>query len=551
MGKISRLVAVGLFALVLVANAQEGRLLRSAGNPVVGPCLLEADSDTAIGYTTPENLLHYWTIPNDFNDRYYNVWFESPYENYSLVEVRLPLFDIVSVDEGDTTSIIGEPGLRIIIWQSQDLDSIPGFPGDTIRTLDIPFEDLEFFRYGEEMIFNVIDLRPLEISIRGNDVDFNIGVDVIQNEDTEQVDTLAILSDFIDGEDHSRLWDGREEDWARTHDIGVRIEENGPRLYRYFNFGIWAVVENDDPEPFAPDDNTVALWHLDEGEGDTVSDLTDDLELFLNQEAGWTEDGMFGTALDLTADESAVNSNLLIGTGWEAITVEAWIKSDLLFDEGIQPIVSRYERHARGAFSFCVLNQGGLTGRIYTTDGYAEATSAEGFIEEGEWYLVSMTWQRDNRLTLQIDGEEVATTNSPGGTMRASPDRLTVGYHRIDEDYFYGYIDEIRISSVNRYDDVFDTSSQDAVPQTCRLYQNFPNPFNPTTTVGFSLRRGDNIKLNIFDISGRLVKEALNGYLSAGYHAVEIDASDLTTGVYIYRLSAGEFNSTNKMLLVK
>jgi len=546
MRKINILIAVSLFALILVANAQEGRLLRSAGNPIVGPGMLEADSDSVLGYTTLEDLEFFWTIPNRFSDKYYNVWFESPYENFSLVEAHIPLF--AWVEEGDTISRIGEPGLRVIIWQSQVLDSVPGFPDDSITSLDIPFKDLRFTRYGEDMVVNVIDLRPLEISIHG-DVDFNIGVDVIQNDETEQVDTLEILSDFIDGADHSRLWDGRREDWVRTKDIPIETDTD-EEVYIAFNFGIWAVVVNDDPEPFISDDNTVALWHLDEGEGDTVSDLSGDFDLFLNQEAGWTEDGMFGTALDLTDDGSAVNSNVIIGTGWEAITVEAWIKPDILFDEGIQPIVSRYERHESGAFSFCVLNQGGLTGRIYTTDGYAEATSAEGFIEEGEWYLVSLTWS-EYGLKLWIDGEMVAITASPGGTMRASPDRLTVGYHRIDEDYFYGYIDEIRISIGDRYCGVFDTDDQNALPQACRLYQNFPNPFNPTTTVGFNLMRGNHVKLNIFDIKGRLVKEALNSYHSAGYHTVEIDASDLTTGVYIYRLSAGEFTSTNKMLLVK
>ena len=132
---ISRLAITALLAIALSVNAREARLARSAGDLVTGQGALEADSDSLIGYTTLEDLEFFWTIPNGFGDKYYNVWFESPYENFSLVEARIPLFEWT---DGDSNSLIGEPGLRVIIWQSGELDSVQGFPVEPIDSLDIP-----------------------------------------------------------------------------------------------------------------------------------------------------------------------------------------------------------------------------------------------------------------------------------------------------------------------------------------------------------------------------------------------------------------------------
>lgn len=210
--------------------------------------------------------------------------------------------------------------------------------------------------------------------------------------------------------------------------------------------------------PFEPDDHTTVLFHCDEGEGDVLTDATDnEYDMQLNEDADWTEDGMFDTALDLTADGSAVTSDLTIGTGWDEITVEAWIKVDHFLEDDIEPIVSRYEWYTHAAFYFCVYYEGALWGGVYTTGGqgdYPQALSDEGLIEPGEWYHVAMTWSSGDELVLWLNGERVASAECPGGTIRNSPDRLTIGYHwnngRYPDDYFFGYIDEVRISNTVR-----------------------------------------------------------------------------------------------------
>jgi hypothetical protein len=79
----------------------------------------------------------------------------------------------------------------------------------------------------------------------------------------------------------------------------------------------------------------------------------------------------------------------------------------------------------------------------------------------------------------------------------------------------------------------------------------YPNPFNPKTVLSFELRDASFVKLAIYDISGRQVAELINGWRDAGSHDVTFDASRLSSGIYLYHLTAGEFQAGGKMVLVK
>jgi photosystem II stability/assembly factor-like uncharacterized protein len=83
------------------------------------------------------------------------------------------------------------------------------------------------------------------------------------------------------------------------------------------------------------------------------------------------------------------------------------------------------------------------------------------------------------------------------------------------------------------------------------LYQNYPNPFNPTTRIRYSLPQTTKVNLQVFNILGQKVAELVNGVEQAGNHEVEFDARRLATGVYFYRLLAGEFVETKRLLLLR
>jgi len=83
------------------------------------------------------------------------------------------------------------------------------------------------------------------------------------------------------------------------------------------------------------------------------------------------------------------------------------------------------------------------------------------------------------------------------------------------------------------------------------LYQNYPNPFNPTTCISFNLPYSTNVKLKIYDISGKEIKTFIDGYRVQGLYNVDFDASGLPSGVYFYRLSTDKYIDVKKMLLIK
>jgi len=83
------------------------------------------------------------------------------------------------------------------------------------------------------------------------------------------------------------------------------------------------------------------------------------------------------------------------------------------------------------------------------------------------------------------------------------------------------------------------------------LEQNYPNPFNPTTTIVYGLREKTNVELKVFDVLGREVETIVNSEQDAGYYEIEFNASKLASGIYFYRLQAGSFVETKKMVLMK
>jgi hypothetical protein len=89
------------------------------------------------------------------------------------------------------------------------------------------------------------------------------------------------------------------------------------------------------------------------------------------------------------------------------------------------------------------------------------------------------------------------------------------------------------------------------VAREFRLEQNYPNPFNPSTTIRFSIPTTENVQLDVFDVLGRKVATILNQRLTAGTYTVQFNASQLSSGMYFYRINAGNFRQTMKMMLVK
>ncbi len=99
------------------------------------------------------------------------------------------------------------------------------------------------------------------------------------------------------------------------------------------------------------------------------------------------------------------------------------------------------------------------------------------------------------------------------------------------------------------FTDVRDLES--GIPSKFSLDQNYPNPFNPTTTIKFAIPADENVSLKVFNVLGQEVATLVNKQMKAGSYSFDFNASKLSSGVYFYRVEAGSFNATKKMLLLK
>jgi hypothetical protein len=108
---------------------------------------------------------------------------------------------------------------------------------------------------------------------------------------------------------------------------------------------------------------------------------------------------------------------------------------------------------------------------------------------------------------------------------------------QIDFNGMYGYSDEIEVV-VN-------------APDKFALNQNYPNPFNPNTSIEFQLQKESFVTLKVYNILGVEIATLVNEQKPAGVNKINFDASGLTSGLYIYKISAGGFEQTRKMLLLK
>lgn len=89
------------------------------------------------------------------------------------------------------------------------------------------------------------------------------------------------------------------------------------------------------------------------------------------------------------------------------------------------------------------------------------------------------------------------------------------------------------------------------IPMNFTLEQNYPNPFNPATRIKFAIPRQENVDLMVYDILGRKVAELVNETLNAGNYNVNFDGSTLSSGMYVYKITAGSYAESKKMLMIK
>ncbi|NQT24943.1 T9SS type A sorting domain-containing protein [candidate division KSB1 bacterium] len=137
-----------------------------------------------------------------------------------------------------------------------------------------------------------------------------------------------------------------------------------------------------------------------------------------------------------------------------------------------------------------------------------------------------------------------------GNTSEAS--EYKISDPNVEMGKFYGYrLIDVDAAGNRQVHNLIQVEVTSTLPEDMVLLQNFPNPFNPATTIEFSVPEQDNVTLSIYNLKGQTVDVLVNEQMSAGPHYVSWDGSDQPAGVYFYELRTGSHHEIRKLMLVK
>ncbi|MFC1569544.1 LamG-like jellyroll fold domain-containing protein [bacterium] len=277
--------------------------------------------------------------------------------------------------------------------------------------------------------------------------------------------------------------------------------------------------------------------------------------------------GWMGNGLDLIGGEDA-STPTYVDAGdsaaydiTDAITLSVWVNQRDCANNTNNPWVGKgdhaYAIKHRGIIDDPDANE--FEFFVYVGGGWYSAKSFSDAAYNGFWHHFAGTYD-GSVLILYINGEFIATTECTG-PINAVTDALNVGRNSQKPDRLYdGLIDEVRIYSraltveeiMALYNLPTHIHTMNNLLHSYRLNQNFPNPFNPTTQITYSIPRSDYVSLRVYDLKGREIETLVTQIQSAGEYSVGFNAGNLVSGIYFYKLIVGsEIVETKKMLLTQ
>ncbi len=266
---------------------------------------------------------------------------------------------------------------------------------------------------------------------------------------------------------------------------------------------------------------------------------------------------------------------VLLALGFSAFAQEYNMISNWEFDDGLESWIfwdggadadANYELDDTGMLS------GDYSVRWEVIDGGSEVWYAQTYqsvpIWEGVEYFIDflIAWEGPAELNVSFVWE---LAESPYTKYLQVDTVLTEFSHRVQHNFisestdetanfkiFVGknmdawvWIDRVYVSDVPLEESAVD---EESVPNTFSVEQNFPNPFNPFTTISFNVPETENVHLKLIDVNGRIVRERNLGVLSPGRHSYQLNAESLTSGVYFYRVETGSgLSRTRRCVLLK
>jgi len=395
------------------------------------------------------------------------------------------------------------------------------------------------------------------------------------------------LSLYLNGELIGEMEDGTLNDIA-SGDLPMLMGVNYQGLsqldgqldeVKFFNYpmnanGVKAMYEDYKLNPAL-----AAYWKLDETSGTNVADSLGNSNgtLVNGADSMWVA-GFDGNAIDFT--KGAPNAGIIVPDNdfvefdsTESFSISMLIKADPVSNTNEQEIIMK------GAFG--VDESQGWAGKWYgmqfkggevrlAVDDNITKTQLGVDISNmwpsNEWaQLVAVRDVNEDSLKLYLNGKLIGSLKDDTENDIASDTlSLYMGVNYQGLSRLNGQLDNVRLYNYALSPDAVqalfdktgivvsvDAEENQSIPNKFALEQNYPNPFNPSTKIRYSIPTSSKVKLVVYDILGRKVTELVNKVQDAGYYEFNFNAADLSTGVYIYRLSYSDHFLTKKMLLLK
>ncbi len=215
-------------------------------------------------------------------------------------------------------------------------------------------------------------------------------------------------------------------------------------------------------------------------------------------------------------------------------------------------------------FKHCHINTRPVDGGLFRFGFWGKNIDTHFSILEPDWVHIAVTLVQGNIATIYINGvvdtvDVIPDDQIPDTYLGA--ESLTIGAHnKSHPSAFSGSLDEVRIYNralsaddiIALYEfDATEVKEQKAQPLTFTLAQNYPNPFNPQTTIDYTVSTTSHIRLSVYNVLGHEVAVLVSDVQQPGSYSTTFDASELSSGVYLYRLHMSDQVLTRKMMLMQ
>ncbi len=208
-----------------------------------------------------------------------------------------------------------------------------------------------------------------------------------------------------------------------------------------------------------------------------------------------------------------------------------------------------------GEYDFVCLFHPSMTGMIMAVPLPVELISFTAYLNDGFVDLQWKTATESNNRGFEIERkteagwEKVGFTEGHGTTTQENSYSFRDDIRKLQSEIISYRLKQIDLNGIYEYST--EVKLNKSVPSDFSIMQNFPNPFNPSTQINFSVPQSSHVLLKVYDANGSEIATLVNQNKSAGNYVIDFNASDLASGIYYYSITAGSFSKTKKMILMK